>query len=430
MSCRHIIVLAIALSVTGCGSDASSPAPPATAPAPPATAETSEPPGRVFAVPETSLRPLGSALAGSRPLWPKEDDHKPLGFNAVSAGSGGTTLAEEALLHETSGATMARIPASWGLVAAYPDDPSRPQWDYGRQLDPAYAAYVSRGIRPLLNIVRTPRRFTKYAGTRQKVGACDGAVCWAPPLPQYLPDLARFAADLARRYPLAAGIEVWNEPNLGNPFWGSDVPDPEHYTAMLEAVHAAVKQVNPDLPVLGGSLAPVRRDHDVVMSTRTFLRRMLAAGAAKAMDGLAFHAYYGEPGPALAAPLVFVHEEIAAAYADADVPMRTRLAVTEFGASTTQGWSPQRQATALAFAFHLWNQGSSRLPLARRVDAAFAHRAVDDPAPAYGNTWQSGFGWYRVKDASGRFAPKPVVCQFRRLFAGKQDCPKQVGPVS
>ena len=210
----------------------------------------------------THMQPLGATLSASQPLWPKVGPHKPYGMNAVSRGRDGTTLADEVMIVRELGASMARVTADWAMIQYFPssDRALGKSWNYEAYLDPIYKAYVEAGIRPLLVLSRAPRRFTSVADTpanSYSIGCGTSDACWNPPRADQLGRLKTFATDLAKRYPLAAGIEVWNEPNLSFPFWGGEDPDPQHYTSMLTTVNGAVKKARPKMPVIGGALANV-----------------------------------------------------------------------------------------------------------------------------------------------------------------------------
>jgi Cellulase (glycosyl hydrolase family 5) len=94
---------------------------------------------------------------------------------------------------------------------------------------------------------------------------------------------AEYVAYLAARYgPRLAAIEVWNEPDQANEDYFAGPHKPERYAAVLRAAYAAIKQVDPNLTVLGGSL---------VGSNGRFLKQLYAAGIKGFYDGLAVHFY-------------------------------------------------------------------------------------------------------------------------------------------
>src|SRR4051812_43042840 len=122
-------------------------------------------PGVVLAPPAGGnpygLTPLTTAPGANTPLWPRVRGHKPYGFHAVSAGRSGTTNAEEALLGKQMGGSIARIGADWGGIQYFPNAGAGGKpWNYVDYLDQKYLALVAQGIRPLLVIQKTPRRFT------------------------------------------------------------------------------------------------------------------------------------------------------------------------------------------------------------------------------------------------------------------------------
>lgn len=388
------------------------------------------------------LQPLSETPSATKPLWPRVKGHEPFGFNAVSFGRDGTSVEEEAMLHEEVGASMARITADWGTIQHWPNrTQGGPSWTYEQNLDPMYRAYVKRGIRPMFVILRTPRRFTKHADTARNsriIGCETSDACYTPPDEEHLDELGAFAADLVKRYPLAAGIEVWNEPNISNPFWGGDLPDPEYYTRLLDAVHDAVKAVRPTMPVLGGALAPfvssyVDPSGYQRMAVRPYLARMLKAGAAPNMDALSYHPYLGaysqwptlaEQERAMVRRFIDQDNLIKAGYTDAAQPIEDRVVATEFGASTTEGYTEQQQAYWLHLRYNAWDTDHWLFPLP--VDGAFIHKAVEETNPDYGAMQKVGYGLVRVRDAQGRFATKPAFCKFRIEVGGFPDCPSAV----
>ncbi len=107
-----------------------------------------------------------------------------------------------------------------------------------------------------------------------------GAHAWPPRSPA---DYASFVAFLAQRYGShLQAIEIWNEPDQANQLYFDGPEKPQHYAAILRAAYTAIKQVNPNITVLGGSL---------VGSNGVFLRALYAAGIKGYYDGLSVHFY-------------------------------------------------------------------------------------------------------------------------------------------
>jgi polysaccharide biosynthesis protein PslG len=111
-------------------------------------------------------------------------------------------------------------------------------------------------------------------------GRASKATSWPPVDPS---TYAAFVAFLAQRYGTSlAAIEVWNEPDQANEDYFAGPEKPQRYAAILRAAYPAIKQVNPRIPVLAGSL---------VGSNGVFLRALYAAGIKGYYDGLSVHFY-------------------------------------------------------------------------------------------------------------------------------------------
>lgn len=124
---------------------------------------------------------------------------------------------------------------------------------------------------------------------------------WARPkdtTPLYLDEdhfakFGDFAAKFAERYrDKVTYVILWNEPNLALE-WGYAKPDATKYTALLRAAYPLIKQVAPEVQVLGGALAPTLAppDSEFGVNDLMFLQAMYDAGAADYFDILAIHAY-------------------------------------------------------------------------------------------------------------------------------------------
>ncbi len=87
-------------------------------------------------------------------------------------------------------------------------------------------------------------------------------------------------------------IVIWNEPNVDFE-WGYRPVDPAGYTRLLRAVYPRAKQVNPEIKILAGALAPTLAPPGAtdVMSDLEYLQKMYDAGAKDSFDALAIHAY-------------------------------------------------------------------------------------------------------------------------------------------
>jgi hypothetical protein len=111
-------------------------------------------------------------------------------------------------------------------------------------------------------------------------GTSEGASSWPP---REASTYGSFVAFLAARYgSKLAAIEVWNEPDQANQDYLAGPEKAKHYAAILRAAYPAIKHVDPQLTVLGGS---------IVGSNGAFLRELYAAGIKGYYDGLSVHFY-------------------------------------------------------------------------------------------------------------------------------------------
>jgi hypothetical protein len=246
------------------------------------------------------------------------------GFNDNATLTGDLTPRRDARLLARAGANSVRVTVDWALVGR------------GRRLDLSaydrmYRAWTHRGIRPLLIVTGAP------AWARLRWVMCPPRrACHVPPDRTHDRDWARFVAAVARRYPRAVAIEVWNEPNLAGFF--APAPDPARYAELLRIARDAVKAVRPATPVLGASLAPVltQAREPANYGLAPFLEDLYAAGAV--MDGLSIHPYPPRTQQAIDAALAVrdAHGDVAP------------LWLTELGLSTTGGVDAATQARVLA----------------------------------------------------------------------------------
>ena len=178
-------------------------------------------------------------------------------------------------------AKVVRVDLPWSVM-----EPRGPN-----QIDPHALAYTDRlmsdasakGIRVIMMVESTPcwassapATVLRRCGARQSVAVNR----WPPSNPA---DYAAFVAYLAARYGTQlAAIEVWNEPDQANQQYFAGPEKAKRYAAILRAAYPAIKQANPNITVLGGSL---------VGSSGVFLRALYAAGIKGYYDGLSVHFY-------------------------------------------------------------------------------------------------------------------------------------------
>jgi polysaccharide biosynthesis protein PslG len=158
-------------------------------------------------------------------------------------------------------------------------------------VDPAALAFTDRlvadaqaaGMRVIFTVDSTPCWASSAPASLLAhclASKLTAANAWPPSDPA---TYASAVAYLARRYGTnLAAIEVWNEPDHSNQLYFAGPRKAQRYAAILRAAYPAIKQVNPAVPVLGGS---------IVGSNGQFLRALYAAGIKGYYDGLAVHFY-------------------------------------------------------------------------------------------------------------------------------------------
>jgi hypothetical protein len=196
---------------------------------------------------------------------------------SVSLATADREIARARALH----ADVVRTEIPWSAM-----EPSGPT-----QIDPHALAFTDRlvasaaasGIRVIVFVDRTPCWASSAPASLLRecvLGEASQASAWPPANPG---DYATFVAYLAQRYGTRlAAIEIWNEPDQANEHYFAGPNKAERYAAVLRAAYPAVKQANPNVPVLAGSL---------VGSNGVFLRALYAAGIKGYYDGLAVHFY-------------------------------------------------------------------------------------------------------------------------------------------
>jgi len=175
------------------------------------------------------------------------------------------------------GGDTLRTNLTWAAV-----EPSPGEYNWGA-FDALYSRILASGARPLFIVTGAP------CWAVQKPGCTKSG--HYPPAPAFDGAWEDFVAAAAQRYPQARAVEVWNEPNYAAFYAGG--PDPERYAKLLKLAYAAVKSVAPQMPVISGGLAAFTKNRNGAMRYDSFLRRVLAAGAATSADAIGHHAYSG-----------------------------------------------------------------------------------------------------------------------------------------
>lgn len=308
---------------------------------------------------------------------------------------------ENWLVHEAfveraaaSGADSARFNVSWLRVEP---QPGVFRWD---AYDALYERMIAMGVRPVMVLLDAP-----CWAHAEDPGECAGrALPATPPHPRALEAFSRFAGLVAARYPLARGIEVWNEPNFGD-YWRTGLggapgaPDPARYARLLAAAHEGIERANPKMPVIAAGLLADGVGGGRGMPYARFLEQMLRAGSS--FDAVAIHPYTffaARPASKVRAVLATVRRLL-----EKLGEPGTPIWVTEVGISTSgpRPATPAGQARALA-AIHGTIARASDIPV------AIFHRLLDDPSDP--DSREAGWG---VLSSTGE--PKPAYCALARV---------------
>ena len=331
------------------------------------------------------------------------------GYHELSAEelTHGWSAAEMATVAAGGGANTARFNITWWGVEPEQNLANDYWWNRYTRL---YDAFIARGIRPIISVAGTPdwARLPIYQACGNQRG-CE----YAPA--EYMDgQWQEFVAEVAARYPQAAAIEIWNEPNLQG-FYKPN-PNPWRYAQLVVKAYDAIKAVNPQMTVLAGALAPYQGDSIDRWSMKKFLDTMYAANPSVKdhMDGISFHTVWqsGDYG-AESMYAKFFHDvrSVAAKFGDAGIP----LWITETGL-TTMGdakFTEFQQAVGLLMQYR-------RLMQMPDVKAMIIHtlaNRVELPPSDFNRGYGVIEGW-------SPFTPKLAYC----WFAGRVNTPDPYGP--
>jgi hypothetical protein len=195
----------------------------------------------------------------------------------------------------------------------------------------------------------------------------------------------------------------------------ADQPDPVRYTELLKLAYQAVKSVQPEMPVLGGALAP-----DIGQETttehwgmRSFLRGMYAAGAKGYMDGISLHPYPGGTSEGISYEAIDQVLAVRDEYGD-----RSPLWLSEIGVSSTGvGFTENSQAALLSDVM-------PRMLRRPEVKGVYVHTLLDPQSIERTNV-EAGYGIMRAPGV-----PKPAFCSVATAFGAGQGCAPLLPPAT
>jgi Cellulase (glycosyl hydrolase family 5) len=204
------------------------------------------------------------------------------GVNVVGVGALPLSLADREIARaHTLHAKLVRTEVAWSALE--PNGPGAIEPRALAFLDRLVSDAAASGIRVIATADNTPCWASSAPAPLLRKctpGQPSKANAWPPREPAAY---AAFVAYLAGRYGTRLeAIEVWNEPDQANEDYFAGPEKPRRYAAVLRAAYPAIKQANPGVQVLAGSL---------VGSNGVFLRELYAAGIKGYYDGLAVHYY-------------------------------------------------------------------------------------------------------------------------------------------
>jgi hypothetical protein len=314
------------------------------------------------------------------------------GFNNNAVSFGQATAEQAASAIAAAGGTIDRVQIRWS------DLEPRPGERHFQTFDAIYESDLRHGVRPLFILGTAP------AWATDEECATAPQPCLAAPAADHYDEAAATAAAIARRYPDAAGIEVWNEPNT--PYFWAPAPNPHEYSELLAVVHAAVEHAAPAMPIVGGGASSgTGGGPPGHIDGPDFASALVAEGALKNMDALSVHAYAEQSDPSGQSAVANV-EAVRSAIGGATEP----IWVTETGVSTTGPAAVSDEAQALALL-----RVSELLPEVPGVEMVLVHTLVEnsqgDESP------ETGFGVLRPD-----LQPKPGYCVLAESWGGNSNC--------
>ncbi len=116
--------------------------------------------------------------------------------------------------------------------------------------------------------------------------------------PDDLQDFVNYATAVASRYRgRISHYQIWNEPNI-YPEWGNNPIDPAGYAELLCRSYQALKEVDPNIVVISGAIAPtIALDGTRDLSDLVFLQALYDHGGGACFDVLSAQGYGLRSGP-------------------------------------------------------------------------------------------------------------------------------------
>jgi hypothetical protein len=348
---------------------------------------------------------LAAPVRGT-PLFARNAGHLVSGFN-IWVGPGSLSDGERGIVTRAFGGTLARFPVNWAFTQAR----WRGSYDW-RATDQLYRTYVAAGARPILELVASPRWAASGSfgcEVHPSRGLQSQQECDVGPDASHIGDFDAFAVAVARRYPLAAALEIWNEPNYEGYWRGRD---PAAYAQLADSAVTAIKASAPSMRVLVGALANATDDGPRWTAMATFVAALRDRGVLSRADGLSFHPYPGNLAEFGFAGAFGALQSTLPAGSD------IRLVASELGASAAGGgpnataFTPEQQRDVLVREYGELDGADPAVPWSGSVDAVIFNGDVDP---------QGRFGFVD-RGTDGKLYPRPVFCAMAATLGGSGPC--------
>ena len=187
-----------------------------------------------------------------------------------------------------------------------------------------------------------------YSNTYYVKTSVDGAAATERTAPRTAEEMQAFVdyvKGVITRYPMIKKLEIWNEPNWG--FW-EPAPNAIDYAAMVKAVSKAVKEIDPDIYIMAGSL--VYGGYKDYSTYQDYLKELLDEGVYRYIDAISSHPYAHPQGvDRLIESRLDNVNDIINQYGGFKGHVATEAGATT--ADTAQGCTEEKQASELAKTF-------------------------------------------------------------------------------
>jgi hypothetical protein len=196
-----------------------------------------------------------------------------------------------------SHATLHRVNINW---QGYEFERGKFSSTFWERPDRDYNDELNQGVKQIITLLGAPYWALTPAGRGSTSPGggwrCDGqrgSTCAAPPNvrdPAIRDAWMNWVRQVVKRYPQAAGIEVWNEPNI-RWSWFQD-QDPDLYALMVKSASEAVRSVNPKMPVITAGMGPYLGPSNGDLTDYAYmLYRIYEIAGAGSFDAISWHAY-------------------------------------------------------------------------------------------------------------------------------------------